>query len=47
MVNAFRYGLIGLSDVPIVHSFFMMILFNVVLFTFALWLLHRGVGIKE
>lgn len=47
MVNAFRYGLIGLSDVDIVHSFMMMLLFNVLLFGLALWLLHRGVGIKE
>ena len=47
MVNAFRYGLIGLSDVDIVHSFMMMLLFNAILFSVALWLLHRGVGIKE
>lgn len=47
MVNAFRYGLIGLSDVDIWHSVMMMLLFNALLFCFALWLLHRGVGIKE
>lgn len=47
MVNAFRQGLIGISDVEIWHSLTMMVFFNVLLFSFALWLLHRGVGIKE
>lgn len=47
MVNAFRQGLIGISDVNIWHSLAMMVFFNVLLFSFALWLLHRGVGIKE
>ncbi|MEJ2669817.1 MAG: ABC transporter permease [Gammaproteobacteria bacterium] len=47
MVNAFRYGLIGISDVSISHSIWMMVLFNVVLLGLALYLLKRGVGIKQ
>ena len=46
MVNAFRYGVLGVSDVDITWAFFMLVLFTVVLFSFALWLLHRGTGLR-
>ncbi len=47
MVNAFRYGLIGASDIPLWLAFSIILGFIVVLGAFALWLLGRGVGIKS
>lgn len=46
MVNAFRYGLIGVSDIDILNAFLIITLFIVVLIAGSLYLLHRGVGIK-
>lgn len=46
MVNAFRYGLIGVSDIDIVNAFLIISLFIAVLTAGSLFLLHRGVGIK-
>jgi ABC-2 type transport system permease protein len=47
MVNAFRYGFLGSSDVPIVTAYLIMLAFAVVLFTVAVTLLNRGVGIRD
>lgn len=47
MVNAFRYGFIGVSDIDIELSFLMTGGFIVVLAGFSLLLLHRGTGIKQ
>jgi len=47
MVNAFRYGLVGSSDVPVSVAFALVLLLIFVLSAFALWLLRRGVGIKS
>ncbi len=47
MVNAFRYGLIGVSDVDIQLAFIMTGGFIVTLTVFSLYLLHRGTGIKN
>jgi ABC-2 type transport system permease protein len=46
MVNAFRYGLIGVSDIDVVTAFLIVGLFVLVLVLTSLYLLHRGVGIK-
>jgi ABC-2 type transport system permease protein len=46
MVNAFRYGLLGASDIPLWLAFAIILGFIAVLGAFALWLLGRGVGIK-
>ena len=46
MVNAFRYGILGISDVDVVFAFLMLVLFIVVLFAFAMFLLHRGKGLR-
>ena len=46
MINAFRYGLLGVSDINITTAFVIIIAFIAVLFGFALSLLNRGVGIK-
>lgn len=47
MVNAFRYGLLGVSDVNIVTAFIIILLFIAALAGFALYLLELGVGIKS
>jgi len=47
MVNAFRYGFLGHSDVDIGFSFTIMVLFVVVLFTACVMLMNRGTGIRE
>jgi ABC-2 type transport system permease protein len=47
MVNAFRYGLLGTSDVPLGTAFTLMIAFVVVLAGLSLWLLKRGIGLRS
>lgn len=47
MINAFRYGLVGVSDIPIGTALGIIIAFVVVLYLFALRLLNRGVGIRH
>jgi ABC-2 type transport system permease protein len=47
MVNAFRYGFLGHSDVSVVFSFVMMLAAAVVLFTSCVWLMNKGKGIRE
>jgi ABC-2 type transport system permease protein len=47
MVNAFRYGFLGVSDVSIGTAFTIMILSAVVLFALALYLMNRGTGMRE
>lgn len=46
MVNAFRYGMIGVSDIDINLAFAMTIGFIITLTLFSLFLLHKGTGIK-
>jgi ABC-2 type transport system permease protein len=47
MINAFRYGLIGVSDINIEIALIMIVSFIVVLTLTALLLLHKGTGIKN
>ncbi|MEZ5460504.1 ABC transporter permease [Dokdonella sp.] len=47
MVNAFRYGLLGTSDIPVGVAFALMIGFVLVLGTLGLWLLKRGIGLRS
>jgi len=47
MVNAFRYGILGVSDVDVYFSIGMIIFFVVAFTMVSLWLLHRGVGIRQ
>ncbi len=47
MVNAFRYGILGVSDISIVTAYLIVGIFVVALFTLNLMLLNRGVGIRE
>jgi len=47
MVNAFRYGMLGVSDIDIRTAYGITILFIVVLFSVSTFLINRGVGIRE
>ncbi len=46
MVNGFRYGLHGVSDIPLATAFGLILAFILGLTLFSLSLLRRGVGIK-
>lgn len=47
MINAFRYGFLGISDVPLVWSFTVIGTFIVVGYSLVLVLLNKGVGIRS
>jgi ABC-2 type transport system permease protein len=47
MINAFRYGFIGVTDVDIQIAFEITGGFIVTLTLFSLFLLHKGIGIKN
>ncbi|SIQ28668.1 ABC transporter permease [Solilutibacter tolerans] len=47
MVNAFRYGLLGTSDVPVWTAFALMLVFVAALGALGLWLLKRGIGMRS
>jgi ABC-2 type transport system permease protein len=47
MVNTFRYGILGSSDVDIVWAFFILVVFVVVLFSSCIMLLRRGTGLRS
>ncbi len=47
MVNAFRYGILGISDVAVGWAFVVMLVFIVGLTIMALLLLRRGVGLRS
>ena len=47
MVNAFRYGILGISDISIAYAYLIVGLFVIGLFSVSLLLLSRGVGIRE
>ena len=46
MVNAFRYGMLGSSDIPIGSAYAIMIAFAVLLFAAVLFMLQRGSGVR-
>ncbi len=47
MVNAFRYGVLGTSDISISHAYIILLGFVVLLFSAAFLLMKKGVGIRE
>ena len=47
MVNAFRYGFLGVSDVEIGSAFALMLVAVIVLFATVVTLMNRGTGIRE
>jgi ABC-2 type transport system permease protein len=47
MVNAFRFGFLGVSDINLVVSYGISIAFIVILYSFSLSLLKRGAGVRS
>jgi len=47
MINAFRYGLLGISDIAIGWAFLIILLFIALLSGISLQLLKRGVGLRS
>ena len=47
MVNAFRYGFLGISDVPLSTCFAILIGLNIVVLAWALLLFRKGAGLKR
>lgn len=47
MVNAFRYGILGVSDIPVAGALIAVAAFIIASFLLALWMLKRGKGIRS
>ncbi|GLQ32292.1 ABC transporter permease [Litoribrevibacter albus] len=47
MVNAFRYGFLGITDIDLVLALGMIFLTSIILFGVCLHLLNKGVGIRQ
>jgi ABC-2 type transport system permease protein len=47
MVNAFRYGVLGVSDIDIGAAYLIILAFLGGLFALSLVLINRGIGIRE
>ena len=47
MLNAFRYGFLGVSDVNLVFAFSVIVGFIVVFFSFAMYLINKGTGLRS
>ena len=47
VVNTFREGMLGISDVSISFSLSMIVFFIFLFSSFSLYLLHKGIGIRE
>lgn len=47
MVNGFRYGMLGISDVGIAHAYMLIGVFAVILTSVCLWLLNIGKGLRS
>lgn len=46
MINAFRYGMLGVSDIHLGAAYGVIALFIIGLYSYSLWLLKRGVGLR-
>jgi ABC-2 type transport system permease protein len=46
-VNTFRYGILGVSDISVGFAYSMIIGFIAILFSFSLYLLKTGKGIRQ
>lgn len=47
MVNTFRYGFLGSSDVDVVWAFVILGVFIILLYSSCIWLLRHGTGIRQ
>lgn len=47
IINGFRYGLLGISDVSLLVSFTVLLLFALILLGIAYYLMKKGLGLKQ
>ncbi len=47
MINSFRYGFLGVTDIDITTALIIIMIFTIALFSIALSLLNRGIGIRQ
>ena len=47
MINGFRFGLLGISDISVNYAMAMLVVASVLLYTVLVWLMHEGVGLKR
>ncbi len=47
MVNGFRFGILGISDVGLLETYSMIILFIIGLYCWAIYLMRKGIGIRS
>jgi len=47
MVNGFRYGMLGVSDVSLAQTYGVILIAGTILFTWCMVLLHRGTGLRS
>jgi ABC-2 type transport system permease protein len=47
MVNGFRYGMLGVSDVGLAQTYGVIFIAGLILFTWCMVLLHRGIGLRS
>lgn len=47
MVNAFRFGILGISDINTGYAILMLLVFTVLLTLWSLWLLKQGTGMRK
>ena len=47
MINSFRYGLLGISDTHLGVALGLIVLFILALFSYSMYLLNKGIGIKQ
>lgn len=47
MVNAFRFGFLGISDVSLWLAFGLLLLLIVLLFSYAMYLINKGIGLRS
>lgn len=47
MISGFRYGFLGISDVPIYYTFLVLALFILILYSWAYYLIDKGIGLRS
>lgn len=47
MINGFRYGFLGFSDIPVAYTFGLLSLFIFNLYALAYYLIYKGIGLRH
>lgn len=47
MVNAFRYGILGITDIDLIEAYSLLLSLIVMMSAYCLWLLKKGTGLRQ